>query len=285
MNSKYHYLKTSLKKTICGQGRICPACSSVDSDVVDRKALVTSLRRCSVCKLLFRAPTTTSEENASFYQSEYSQGFTTDVPNSETLKELLDCGFKGHEKSYDMYIAILRSLGLASDARIFDFGCSWGYGSYQLQRAGFEVRAFEISMPRATYAKEKLGVDLVNSLDDFGAPFDVFFSSHVIEHVPNPLEMFRLARAMVKKGGYFVCLTPNGSDAFRQLNSEQFHKFWGLVHPQLIDDQFVRMAFPDSAVLIASNPYDFAWLKAWKKDTIPYVGPLTGAEFLFVVKI
>ena len=59
--------------------------------------------------------------------------------------QLLSTRFAGEEKNYAGYIAVLHALGVAEGARMLDFGCSWGYGSWQLAQAGFAVEAFEIS--------------------------------------------------------------------------------------------------------------------------------------------
>lgn len=184
MKQKLDYLITCMKKQLEGRGFSCPSCSYSDSTVVDRKYLVTSLRRCKHCQLLFRAPTTTSEENASFYQEAYAQGFTTDIPSEEQLKTYLSKAFLGTERDYSTYIDIVRKASGDNGNRVFDFGCSWGYGSWQLRQNGFEVESFEISVPRAEFARNRLGVKVHTSLSTVSGLFDVVFSSHVLEHVP-----------------------------------------------------------------------------------------------------
>src|SRR5262245_32317219 len=123
----------------------CPNCGSPSSHIEDRKYFVTQLRRCAQCALLFRAPTDPIGYNTRFYETEYNQGFTTDLPNDQELECLKATNFSDTEKNYGYYINVLRQLGIAPDARIFDFGCSWGYGSFQLKNAGFDVVAFEVA--------------------------------------------------------------------------------------------------------------------------------------------
>jgi cyclopropane fatty-acyl-phospholipid synthase-like methyltransferase len=67
----------------------------------------------------------------------------------------------------------LKQLGLGKGPKIFDFGCSWGYGSYQLIKAGFDVISYEISSSRRQFAREKLGL---NTIDDVKSAFDTFAS-------------------------------------------------------------------------------------------------------------
>ena len=89
----------------------------------------------------------------------------------------------------------------------------------------FDVTSYEISSPRAKYAKEKLDVNILNkseldALRNDDKKFDFFFMSHVLEHVPNPSETLDLGLKLLKKNGYIVSFTPNGSMEYRKINSD-----------------------------------------------------------------
>ncbi len=193
-------------------------------------------------------------EIAEFYQSAYTEGFTTDLPLAETLHNWIDTGFADTEKSYRHYLSVLSALGVRPGARLFDYGCSWGYGSHQLATAGYRVDAFEISNPRARYARQHLGVSMPDPAAWESAAYDVFFSAHVIEHVPRVADMLALGCRLLKPGGLFVAFTPNGSLTFRQNAPRDWHLMWGLVHPQLIDDAFLLKARPQHPLLLHSAP-------------------------------
>lgn len=250
---KLKYLRLSAAKTVLRKGFDCPSCGSGESRIVDRKYLVTALRRCDGCKLLFRTPATTAAENEAFYQAEYSQGFTTDMPDPAALERLVSSGFRGHEKDYSTYIAVLRSLGAGQ--RLFDYGCSWGYGSFQLGKAGFEVDSYEISVPRAEYGRCHLGIHFKTPEEAVKGSYDVFFSAHVIEHVPSVSEFIAFGLSVLKPGGLFLAFTPNGSESYRRVDPQGWHKSWGFVHPQLIDEVFVRQALQGRELAVASSPY------------------------------
>lgn len=271
-------------KALLGRGYACPSCGDVRSSVIDRKWLVTSLGRCAKCKLLYRSPTTSVEENDAFYASDYEQGVTTDTPSDQELATLLASRFAGHEKNYNGYIAVLRALGVTAGATVFDFGCSWGYGSYQLAQAGFTVHAFEISRRRAEYARAKLGVSVHPITDsDYGA-YDVFFSAHVIEHVPSVSDMIELGMRCLKPGGLFIAFTPNGSAAFRTDNFRGWHKVWGLVHPQLIDEEYLLHRFTGLPLIVTSSPHPIARIARWDRSTHPLITSLEGDELMCVVQ-
>lgn len=258
MLDRLAYLARMSASQLSARRRQCPNCGDAHSQVVSRKALVTTLRRCGKCSILFRAPTDPPGYNRYFYNFLYRQGFTTELPGDEDLRALMDSGFADSEKDYSHYIADLTALDITPGSRILDFGCSWGYGSWQLKQAGYSVLSAEISRSRAHYGRDKLGIDLIENaftLADDPAhvgSFDCFFTCHVIEHLPAPAAVFALARKLLKRGGVFVSYTPNGSSEHRSA-SRDWDRLWGLVHPNFIDDQFMLDAFPDSPSIIASR--------------------------------
>lgn len=225
--------------------------------------IVTFLRRCAECGLMFRAPTTNKDETTRFYQDEYDQGFTTDMPPQDELQRLMNNSFRNSEKDYTTYISVLNALGCKPHDRVLDFGCSWGYGSWQLARAGFEVEAFEISKPRCAYARNRLGINAVDSLSNLKKDYDVFFSAHVLEHVPSVADTISFAWQGLRPGGLFIAFTPNGSQSFRDANPSVWHKLWGMVHPQFLDNVFYKRAFASSPNCIVSDLYDLQEIRCW----------------------
>src|SRR5262245_19457849 len=106
----------SLQRSLAAQftkDRIkCPNCGGAHGRVVDRKYLITQLRRCGYCQMMFRTPIDDATGNLLFYETEYEQGFTTDVPSDAALAELKRSNFVGTEKCYSYYISVLTQLGL-----------------------------------------------------------------------------------------------------------------------------------------------------------------------------
>lgn len=247
----------------------CPNCGHDRFEIRDRKALVTELRDCTRCRLMYRYPTDPVQVSVDFYQEDYEQGFTTDMPDDAALKHLTDTRFAGHEKDYSPLIELVADLGVPPGARIFDFGCSWGFGSWQFAQAGHDVKAFEISRPRARYAREKLGVEVI---DDVGAleaatqlhgSCDLFFSNHVMEHVPSPSDAVAIACKLLKPGGLFLAITPNGSLCYRDAAPKSWHRFWGKVHPNMLNDAFWAREFVAEPHFIGSLPESRDRIAGW----------------------
>src|ERR1700719_3792209 len=194
--------------------RSCPACHSSDTSLIRRKAVVTSLWQCNCCQLRFRCPKESTGEAAKFYENEYNQSFTTTCPDDTTLNGLLTSQFGETEKDFTAYIRVLTALGLRHGDRILDFGSSWGYGSWQLQQAGFDTFSYEINRGRSIFAREKLGCNVITDLDQIRGSVNCMFSAHVIEHLPDPNILWNTADLVLAQDGCVVFFTPNGDPEY-----------------------------------------------------------------------
>lgn len=269
LSDKFSYLLDSFARY--GEPVICPSCGSTKSGLVDRKYLVTRLFECEDCGLYYRHPTEKKEESHQFYQATYSEGdnLTTYMPSEEELRELKSKSFKtSSNRSADRLLAIFEAcLGDVNGRKLIDYGSSWGYISHQLKEAGMDVQSFEISVPRATFGNKTLGLDIKSDTTELKGENDIFFSSHVIEHVPSPSEMIQTGASLLTPQGYFIALCPNGSPEFRQKYPANFHLLWGKVHPNLITARFYQRAFQNHPYFITSRPADLADLKSWDKQS------------------
>lgn len=249
---KFNYLVRSVTNFTDASRWCCPNCGGVTGEELDRKFLVTRLIRCGDCQLQYRAPTDSEQFNSAFYNYFYKQGTTTQMPGSTELEQLCASQFEGTEQAYSRFIGMLKREGVVPGMRVFDFGCSWGYGSYQFRHAGYEVDSYEIAVDRRNFGIEKLGVRHIDepfAIAD-GHPlyqsYDCFFSAHVLEHVPAPSRIFNLAWKCLKPGGLFVAVAPNGSAAYRRHNPGGWRRLWGGVHPNFLDDDFYNIHFSRS---------------------------------------
>ena len=274
------YLAISLQKSILRQGRGCPSCGCTNRNaIIDRKWGITTLRRCARCRLLFRVPTTTDAENEKIYQELYQEGSTTELPDAGNLQGWIETRFKGSPHDHSAYIAVLSAVGVTPGARVYDFGCSWGYGAFQLKAEGFAVEGYEIAEARARYAADKLGVVLRRPADVPDAYYDVFFSAHVMEHVPSVRETLTLADRVLRPGGFFVAFTPNGSLERRLRDPASWHQQWGFVHPQLLDREWIERLGRPGEILTDTTPYDMQALRAGRSPA-----NFEGGELLVVIR-
>jgi 2-polyprenyl-3-methyl-5-hydroxy-6-metoxy-1,4-benzoquinol methylase len=258
--------------------RHCPACGSQQVQLIKRKALVTALYCCKNCRLMFRVPKDDPATSREFYQRQYQQGFTTDCPDPATLQSLKSCRFRGSAQDYRSYIEVLQAAGVYAGSLIYDFGASWGYGSWQLMQAGYRVYAYEISAPRARYAAEQLGCRMLPQDDAWPEKVDCFFSAHVIEHLPNPRRLWQLAAGALKPAGTLVLFMPNGEPAREQIPGSNYHRAWGKVHPLLLHAEALHVMAQQHGFTgrAYSAPYQLTEIAARSG------GALLGDELLYI---
>ena len=191
----------------------CPFCESKRTELTQRKRVILHLRTCQGCGLRFRWPKETAGFAEKFYQHAYQEsGYTTDIPDPATLNQFISDNFTSSPKNFALQIAVLKEL--LPNGRVLDFGCSWGYGIYQLLNTGYDAFGFEISRPRAALGRDQLGVKIIddlNALNDLPPQsVDGIFASHVLEHLPSTQGVFELFSKILKPNGIAVITVPNG---------------------------------------------------------------------------
>jgi hypothetical protein len=274
--ARWHFLWAGCARRL-SQKKSCPCCGAPDSTAVDRK-LVYTLEQCQRCRIRYRFPYESAEEMHRYYQDEYQEEGLTDLPAPHEIEELVARNFAGGREDFSRVIDLLGVLGLEKGARVLDYGANWGYGTFQLRRAGFAAEGYEISRPRARFGK-RLGIEIAEDLAFVPKGFDGVYSSHVLEHTPNPLEALRGQLGLTRDGGFVIAHTPNGSEAFRRADFRAFHRLWGLPHPVLLSGDFIRAALGAYPCFVSS---DAGQVRGWgRRDD--FVGDLTGPELLIVI--
>ncbi len=282
--SKFQFLVRVLRHRWNRQPCICPYCGVPTAvRLLRRKKLVLRILQCQACKLIFRWPTETADEAFDYYQDQYAALLQANLPRDNDLRALMERDFAGSHSDIGNKIAVLKAVRPAG--RLLDYGCSWGHGTYQLARAGFQVVGFEISKPRAQYAREKLHVEVV---DDFGRlqafpaeSFDIIFSNHVLEHLANLRDAFDLMFRLLRKGGLAFHVLPNftGKTARRGM----WIAWIGEEHPIAPTIEFFEQNLPRhrfQKLYFGSSPFDNDLASRVQEERQP---PQTAGDELLVV--
>ena len=180
----------------------CPLCRT--ERVVKKKCRFDSVRQCRSCGFIFAVcPTDSSahdlyEEHWS--QTEvhptfiYSQG-QYKVRNEWKLQSLLD-----------------RLEKFRQTNRLLDVGCSAAFFLKLARDRKWDVQGVEVSDFGVTFSREKLNIPVFQGfLQDAHFPdesFDAVFSSHVIEHVGDPVSLFKEMNRVLRPGGVLVTILP-----------------------------------------------------------------------------
>jgi 2-polyprenyl-3-methyl-5-hydroxy-6-metoxy-1,4-benzoquinol methylase len=128
--------------------------------------------------------------------------------------------------------AVMEALKLSARATgsLLDFGCGDGSFMSRMQRAGWQVSGIEQDPKAADSLRARYGFDVRPTLEDFAdrvGKFDLITTSHVIEHLADPVAVLRALRRFLRPGGRLVVVTPNANS----LGARVFGKFWRGLEP------------------------------------------------------
>jgi SAM-dependent methyltransferase len=118
-----------------------------------------------------------------------------------------------HEKTYRFAADYVRGK------HVLDFGCGDGYGTHLLaQRSkaaiGVDLDGSAVALAREKYRSPALSFEQIKPGSRLTLPFesdsfDAVVSFQVIEHLDNVPVYLDEIRRVLRKGGYFICSTPN----------------------------------------------------------------------------
>lgn len=195
----------------------CPLCQSADMAVFEVRG-VSGVRRCGCCGFTF-APQAASED-PQLYDAGFGDGNVHPtyerrgdgyvIKNEDKLNSLLD-RFEPFRKT----------------GRILDVGCSAAFFLHLAQRRGWKAQGVEIAPWAAEFSRRELGVDVFNGvLEDANFEsdaFDVVFSSHVMEHIGQPLPLLREMARVLRPGGAHVTVVPTQFSSPSWLLARRFY--------------------------------------------------------------
>lgn len=148
---------------------------------------------------------------------------------SEPLQYLAD--------SEDMYWAIQEYLKKHTNKtlKILEVGCGFGYLTYSLKKAGYDILGIDISQVAVENAQKKYGnhflcVDINDYAKQSGAQYDVVIFTEVIEHIEDIKGFLTSANALLRSGGDLVVTTPNRTsypvDVLWDTEPPPIHLWW-----------------------------------------------------------
>jgi 2-polyprenyl-3-methyl-5-hydroxy-6-metoxy-1,4-benzoquinol methylase len=115
--------------------------------------------------------------------------------------------------------------------RLLEVGAAAGLFMKSAERAGWTVQGLEPLPAPATFARERLGLDVlqetVESAPFAEATFDAVAMFETIEHVLDPVAVLRAVRRLMRPRGLLVLTTPNWEALTRHALGRQ----WAVISP------------------------------------------------------
>lgn len=215
--------------------------------------------RCPECSLVYVTP----RHDAATLHKLYGE----DYWNSASPKTR---GYASYTAEEDLYLKTFRRrLGLVKrhvregPLRVLDVGCAAGYFLRVMRDEGHDVRGVELSAEIASHAIEHLGAENVHVgfLGDLGldrkgfetGSFDLVTLWDVVEHVPDPQELLRQVRALLKPTGALILETQNVDSLFANLLGKRWQHYKHEEHLYHFNPATIRRLLSEVGFQIVRN--------------------------------
>lgn len=122
----------------------------------------------------------------------------------------------------------LRHVRISAGMRLLDVGCSSGRFIKQAAALGAVVTGIEPRERDSDYARSQ-GLDVFcGTLADFikarpGETFDIITANHVVEHMPNPVEVLHAMKTLLAPGGLIWISVPNAGYSMARALKGRWH--------------------------------------------------------------
>lgn len=174
----------------------CPVCEGDEAHPVLEWRNIRMVR-CRRCSLLYRNPQPTASDLHAAYAGRQT---------SLELEERVGGRRKRQFRSF-------LDLFPESPGRLLDVGCGYGFFLKMAEERGWEAVGVDLDAKGVAYSKERLQVNaILGDLKNVHLPegsFDVVTLWNVVECVPDPLEVLRHVRPLLRNGGVVFIRTQN----------------------------------------------------------------------------
>jgi SAM-dependent methyltransferase len=180
----------------------CPLCNSTDT-VEFPVRNVPGILECRQCG--FRFADSFDSEDSGLYDTSFADTNVHPTYQKQDGRYVV--------RNRDKMITLLDKLArFKQSGRFLDVGCSAAFFLLVARECGWAPQGVEIAPWAAEFSRTELGIDVFNGrLEEAHYPdnhFDAIFSSHVMEHIRQPLDLVREMARVLRPGGAHVTVVP-----------------------------------------------------------------------------
>lgn len=180
----------------------CPVCGSGPVRIFHKYDRFTLLVCCN-CDLVFQPQINKLK----------AAGFVPEIYNADWVA-MRDQFMRNTFMQNTNFNMLLINIFSGKQGNLLEIGCGTGEFLFLARESGWNVSGFEPSSIACAYAKQKFGLNLINT---FWSPyypgmsqvFDAVVFWHVLEHIPNPVTFLEEVKTVLKPSGLLFFSVPN----------------------------------------------------------------------------
>jgi len=204
----------------------CPICGSPSADV--RRLAPLPFKACSRCGFVFRFDRTDAEVHESYEGGDYTKIRANAYMTPETVSQ----------RRADARVRLDYLRPYVSSGALLDVGTAGGLFVAEALERGFVAEGLEPTPEFAAFARDEIGVPVLSTtVEEAGLEdrsLDVVTLWHVLEHIPDPVEVLGALHTALRPGGVIGVEVPNaGGYAARLLGRR-----WSALEPEVHVNQF-----------------------------------------------
>ena len=208
--------------------------------------------RCPGCGLLFRADPPDPGELTELYGDAYFEA-------AEADGRLQGEGYPDYLEDEELHRRnALRRLELlernVERGRLLDVGCAAGFFVDEARRRGWVALGVELAPSMAAYAREELGVDVIEARFDRaeipGGGFDAVTMWDYIEHTLDPVADLRRAHDLLRPGGVVMVSTGDAGSIVARVSGRRWHLLTPRHHNFFFDRQTLGHALTEAGLRV-----------------------------------
>lgn len=200
----------------CGSKEVKPVFKVLDHSITKESF---HIGECVSCAFRFTIDPPLEKDCGHYYQSEDY------VSHSDTSKGLINKLYHlVRQWMLSKKSKLIDSFG--GDKTILDIGSGTGYFLQFMQKKGYLVKGVEVDDKARSYSIEKFGLDVISptGLKNYvgDETFDVITLWHVLEHLYEPDQYWKIFDRRLKDNGFLVIALPN----YKSLDGHYYQQFW-----------------------------------------------------------
>ena len=184
----------------------CPLCKSSNGNIFLEWIEGYTLLECQSCRAV--SPNIIFSDESTHIDSVYN----VDEYRLKFMREThQQFEYRKSNFGQERYRYTIERLDLPSSAKVLDLGCGAGYYISVLAENNISYKGLEVAKHFVDYCKTYHHLNVENSAleDESNSQYDLITMYDVLEHLADPVSVFKTLNDKLKPGGYCVAYTPN----------------------------------------------------------------------------